>query len=358
MSEHGGNSVEIAQQLGIAPEALLDFSANINPLGLSARVKSLITTHLELIERYPDVEYRHLHQALASANHCDVEQVIAGNGATELIYGLVRALSPRSAMLLVPGFAEYRRALAQQGCRVIEYRLEESQGFQPDQQLLEAVRQQRPDCLFIATPNNPTGLMPDAQLLNELAELCETSQIALIVDEAFIDFLPQGSSLAARLVHSNYLYLLRSLTKFFAIPGLRLGYLLSGNRATIRHLKDNREPWSINGLASLVGQHLLTDDDYINLSHQYIARQREYLWHALKQFTSLVVWQPTANYLFFKCTHQHINLKSALLAQRILIRHCENYPGLDSHFYRVAVRREDENRQLIQALSQILTPDS
>lgn len=357
MSEHGGNSVEIAQQLGIAPEALLDFSANINPLGLSSRVKSLITSHLEIIERYPDVEYRHLHQALAIANQCDVEQVIAGNGATELIYGLVRTLLPRSAMLLVPGFAEYRRALAQHGCRVIEYRLNEEQGFQPDRQLLEAVHKHRPDCLFIATPNNPTGLMPDTQLLSELAELCEERQIALIVDEAFIDFLPDGSSLPSRLAHSSYLYLLRSLTKFFAIPGLRLGYLLSSNRATIRHLKDNREPWSVNALSSLVGQHLLADVDYINLSHEYIARQREFLWQALKRFASLNVWKPTANYLFFRCLNKDINLKSALLAHRILIRHCENYPGLDGSYYRVAVRTEDENRKLIQALTEIFTPD-
>ncbi|WBM71567.1 threonine-phosphate decarboxylase CobD [Buttiauxella sp. WJP83] len=357
MSEHGGNSVEVAQQLGIAPESLLDFSANINPLGLSERVKSLIISHLDVIERYPDIEYRHLHQALAMANQCDVEQVMAGNGATELIYGLVRALSPRRAMLLVPGFAEYRRALVQHGCEVIEYRLNEEQGFQPDRQLLEAVRQRRPDCLFIATPNNPTGLMPEPQLLIELAELCETLQIALIVDEAFIDFLPHGSNLALRLTHSRYLYLLRSLTKFFAIPGLRLGYLLSGNRARIRQLKNNREPWSVNALSSLVGQYLLNDDDYINVSHKYIARQRDYLWQALSQFASLIVWKPTANYLFFRCIKKDIDLKAALLAHRILIRHCENYPGLDSSYFRVAVRTEDENRALIQALTQILTRD-
>lgn len=354
MSEHGGNVVETGQQLGIDPALLLDFSANINPLGLPERVRALIVSHLDIITHYPDVEYRHLHQALASANRCEYDQTIAGNGETELIYGLVRTLAPRSAMLLVPGFAEYRRALQQQGCQIIDYALSEQDGFQVDFALLDAVRTHRPDCLFIATPNNPTGLMPDAGLLDRLASLCEELHIALIVDEAFIDFLPQGSTLAPRLAGSRYLYLLRSLTKFFAIPGLRLGYLLSGNKETIRHLKRTREPWSVNAFSALVGQHLLSDEDYISRSHAYIARQRDVLLQAMARFPSLMVWKPEANFIFFRCLRQGFNLKAALLRHHILIRHCENYPGLDSAWYRIAVRTEAENHRFIEALTHVL----
>jgi threonine-phosphate decarboxylase len=354
MSEHGGNVLETGLQLGIDPELLLDFSANINPLGLPERVRSLIVSHLDIIMQYPDVEYRHLHQALASASRCDYDQTIAGNGETELIYGLVRTLAPRRAMLLVPGFAEYRRALQQQGCEIIDYALSEQNGFQVDASILGAVRAHRPDCLFIATPNNPTGLMPDADLLDRLALLCEALQIALIVDEAFIDFLPQGSTLAPRLAESRYLYLLRSLTKFFAIPGLRLGYLLSGNTQTIRQLKRTREPWSVNALSALVGQHLLLDEDYIARSHAFIARERDVLWQAMTRFSSLAVWKPQANFIFFRCLRQGFDLKAALLGHHILIRHCENYPGLDRDYYRVAVRTEAENRRFIDALTHVL----
>jgi len=354
MSEHGGNVLETGLQLGIDPELLLDFSANINPLGLPECVRSLIVSHLDIIMQYPDVEYRHLHQALASASQCDYEQTIAGNGETELIYGLVRTLAPRRAMLLVPGFAEYRRALQQQGCEIIDYALSEQNGFQVDASLLDAVRAHRPDCLFIATPNNPTGLMPDADLLDRLASLCEAQQISLIVDEAFIDFLPQGSTLAPRLAESRYLYLLRSLTKFFAIPGLRLGYLLSGNTQTIRQLKSTREPWSVNAFSALVGQHLLLDEDYIARSHAFIARERDFLWQAMTRFSSLAVWEPQANFIFFRCLRQGFDLKAALLGHHILIRHCENYPGLDRDYYRIAVRTEAENRQFVDALTHVL----
>lgn len=354
MSEHGGNVLETGLQLGIDPELLLDFSANINPLGLPERVRSLIVSHLDIIMQYPDVEYRHLHQALASASRCDYDQTIAGNGETELIYGLVRTLAPRRAMLLVPGFAEYRRALQQQGCEIIDYTLSEQNGFQVDASILDAVRAHRPDCLFIATPNNPTGLMPDAALLDRLASLCEALQIALIVDEAFIDFLPQGSTLAPRLAESRYLYLLRSLTKFFAIPGLRLGYLLSGNTQTVRQLKRTREPWSVNAFSALVGQHLLLDEDYIARSHAFIARERDFLWQAMTRFSSLAVWKPQANFIFFRCLRQGFDLKAALLGHHILIRHCENYPGLDRDYYRIAVRTEAENRRFIDALTHVL----
>lgn len=355
MSEHGGNIVETAQQLGIDPALLLDFSANINPLGPPEQVKSLIRDNLEVIERYPDVEYRHLHRALAAANQCQYEQVIAGNGETELIYGLVRALAPDSAMLLVPGFAEYRRALRLQDCRIIEYALNAQQGFQVDRELLAAVRLHRPDCLFIAAPNNPTGLMPDAGLLIELAGLCEALHIALIVDEAFIDFLPQGSPLVTRLANCRYLYLLRSLTKFFAIPGLRLGYLLSGNKETIHHLKSIREPWSVNAFSALVGQYLLSSDDYIQRSRAFISRQRDALWQALTGFSSLMVWKSQANFLFFKSHCDTLDLKESLLQHHILIRQCGNYPGLDGRYYRIAVRSAAENKRLMDALTSILS---
>lgn len=354
MSEHGGNIVETGLRLGIDPALLLDFSANINPLGLPERIAALIADNLSVIERYPDVEYRHLHQALASANRCGYDQVIAGNGETELIYGLVRALKPRRAMLLVPGFAEYRRALRQQGCEIIEHRLDEDSDFQVTPRLLDAVREQKPDCLFIATPNNPTGQMPDAALLNALTDLCESMQVALIVDEAFIDFIPQGSALAARLPDARFLYLLRSLTKFFALPGLRLGYLLSSNVTTIRTLKATREPWSVNALAALAGEHLLTDEAYIARSHAFFARERAGLFQAMSQFAQLKVWRPAANFIFFRCLRPGLHLQDALLTRHILIRHCENYPGLDNTYYRVAVRSGRENERLIAALAEVL----
>ncbi|OTA20315.1 aminotransferase [Xenorhabdus beddingii] len=353
MSEHGGNVTEVARQFGLSAHELIDFSANINPLGAPERVKALITDNLACIEKYPDVEYRHLHQAIAKAHQCDCTSVMAGNGATELIYAVVRYLQPKRALLPVPGFAEYRRALQQIGAEIVDYPLTEEAGFQPDLRLLDALSHIQPDCVFMATPNNPTGLMPDRQFMQSLVAYCEKHGIALIVDEAFIDFLPDNRGLIPQCAVTKHLYLLRSLTKFFAIPGLRLGYLVSGDITGIAEMKKQREPWSINALAARVGEVLLDDHAYITATHQWLKTQQPDLWEHLSALPELTVWPPSANFLFFRCHHPDVNLWHALLKHRILIRHCQNYVGLDKRYYRVAVRSEWENQRLIAAMRQV-----
>ncbi|WP_340608347.1 threonine-phosphate decarboxylase CobD [Xenorhabdus bharatensis] len=353
MSEHGGNIIGISQQYGLSADAVIDFSANINPLGPPERVKTLIKNSLADIEKYPDVEYRYLHQAIAKAHQCDETKVIAGNGATELIYAIVRYLNPKLALLLTPGFAEYRRALQQIGTKIIDYSLTEETGFQPDLRLLDMLTVIKPDCLFIATPNNPTGLMPDNQVIQALVEYCEKNEISLIVDESFIDFLPDNRGLIPQITATKHLYILRSMTKFFAIPGLRLGYLISGNITAIAEMKNRREPWSINAFAAKVGEILFDEHDYIAATYQWLKSQQHYLWSQLSGFPELTVWSPSANFLFFRCEPPKMDLWHALLKHQLLIRHCKNYAGLDNRYYRIAVRSEWENQRLIAAMQQV-----
>ncbi|MDC9598339.1 threonine-phosphate decarboxylase CobD [Xenorhabdus anantnagensis] len=353
MSEHGGNILGVAEQYGLPANTLIDFSANINPQGAPERVKALIKNSLADIEKYPDVEYRHLHQAIAKAHQCDYAAVMAGNGATELIYAVTRYLHPKRALLLTPGFAEYRRALQQIGTEIIDYPLTEETGFQPDLRLLDTLSTIQPDCVFIATPNNPTGLMPDSQFMQSLVEYCEKQRIWLIVDESFIDFLPDNRGLIPQVAITKHLYILRSMTKFFAIPGLRLGYLVSGNTMGIAEMKNRREPWSINAFAARVGEILFDEHDYIAATHQWLKSQQHYLWTQLSAFTELTVWRPSANFLFFRCNKLNVDLWHSLLKHQLLIRHCKNYAGLDERYYRVAVCNEWENQRLIAAMQQV-----
>ncbi|OWO83009.1 threonine-phosphate decarboxylase [Photorhabdus luminescens] len=353
MSEHGGNVLEMALKIDVAAEEIIDFSANINPLGMPTSLRTAIIDQLQRAECYPDTEYRQLHAALAKAHHCSTENLMAGNGATELIYAVVNYLKPRRAMLLIPGFAEYRRALQRVDCRIDEYVMSEADGYQPDERLLAALDRSRPDCLFLATPNNPTGLMPDAVLLQVIFERCRQHNIALIVDEAFIDFLPDTAGFIPQITHFPRLYILRSLTKFFAIPGLRLGYLVSGDIAGIRVMKCWREPWTINAFAALAGEIVLNDNAYIQATHSWLAEQQRWLYQALTALPELRVWPPSANYIFLRCLRPEINLQQALLKQRILIRHCANYSGLNVDYYRIAIKGEHDNRRLVSALRQV-----
>lgn len=353
-SQHGGNIIEAAAAIGVDANSLTDFSANINPLGMPDSLKRAITENLALAERYPDVEYLALHQALAHHHKIPTEWVLAGNGETELIFNLVQQLSPRKALLLTPGFAEYRRALTRVGCKIVDFQLSEEQGWQPDESLLIALTPDL-DCLFLCTPNNPTGLLLDNVLLLAIAQRCRENSIALIVDEAFLDFLPDEPGLIPRLSNFPQLYVLRSLTKFFAIAGLRLGYLVSADTATVGRIRALREPWTINAFAALAGEVILNDRDYIEASYRWLSAEQPRLYQGLSELQGITVWPPRANYIFLRCDIDGLELQRALLEKNILIRHCANYPGLDARYYRVAIKSQLDNDKLLDALRRVLS---
>ncbi|MCS3432133.1 threonine-phosphate decarboxylase [Klebsiella sp. BIGb0407] len=353
-SNHGGNLREAAASIGIEASELLDFSANINPAGMPVSLKQAIIDNLSLAERYPDEAYQELHQALAQHHNVPADWILAGNGETELIFNLVKYLVPRRALLLTPGFAEYRRALEAIGCDIRDYRLSEEQSWQPDEQLLAALTPDL-DCLFLCTPNNPTGLMPDAALLILIAERCRALNIALIIDEAFLDFMPQEAGFIPLLINYPRLYVLRSVTKFFAIPGLRLGYLVSSDIATVSRILSHREPWTINAFAALAGERVFHDREYIESTHAWLKVEQERLFRQLSAIEGLQVWRPAANYIFIRCDSPDLALQQEMLKRKILIRSCANYPGLDGRYYRVAIKSVADNDSLLAALLEVFS---
>lgn len=340
--------------MGISAETLLDFSANINPLGMPESLKQAMIENLACAERYPDVEYQQLHQALAAHHGVPASWVLAGNGETESIFTLVHGLKPRRAMVVAPGFAEYRRALETIDCQIETYALREEDGWQLTERILSSLTTEL-DCLFLCTPNNPTGLLPERALLDAIAARCRTLGIALILDEAFIDFIADEPGFIADLKHNPHVWVLRSLTKFYAIPGLRLGYVLNGDERAVARLRKHQMPWSINAFAALAGERVLNDHDYQQATLCWLAREGQRLYQALDEIDGLTVYPGRANYLFLRCERADIELQYALLQQRVLIRSCANYPGLDGRYFRVAVRSEAENQRLLAALRQVLS---
>lgn len=351
ISNHGGNIREAAALAGVDAGQLIDFSANINPLGMPATLRRAIIDHLDIAERYPDPHYLALHQALAQHHRVPAGWVMAGNGETELIFQLIAYLAPRQAVLLTPGFAEYRRALTRVGCRITDYALTEDDGWQPDTRLLDALTADK-DCLILCTPNNPTGLMPDTALLNAIVARCAEKGIALVMDEAFVDFLPDSGGSIRWLADNPHVWVLRSLTKFYAIPGLRLGYLLNSDENRVAALHAAREPWTINAFAALAGECLLDDEAYRQATFRWLDTERPRLYRALQAMADVTVWEGRANYLFFRYDGR-ADLQRRLLALRILIRSCANYHGLDGRYFRVAVKSAADNNALIAALTTI-----
>ncbi len=351
--QHGGNVLQMAEKFHLRPGQITDFSANINPLGMPENLRRTLIEQLDCLQHYPDIEYQKLHQAIAAHHRCPQEWVIAGNGATELIFLWVQHTAPKKALLVEPGFAEYRRALNRAGCAISEFILHEEDDFQVTGRLLDALTGDL-DCLFLCAPNNPTGLLPDETLLFKIVKRCQELGIRLFVDESFLDFVPQRQSLSAGMADYPHVYLLRSLTKFYALPGLRLGYLLSSDSGLLKKIREEREPWTINALAALAGEVLFEDKDYPQATYQWLEQEQNHLLTALSQIPSLKVYQPTANYLFFKHLSDQSDLQDRLMEQGILIRSCANYTGLGGGYYRVAIKSRQDNRRLITALQQVL----
>jgi threonine-phosphate decarboxylase len=348
---HGGDVYHLARTLGIAVHDLLDFSANINPLGYPPGIARVVQETLPEIVHYPDRRCLGLRRDLAAYHGLDPEGILAGNGSTELIYLAVRALKPRRALIVAPAFSEYEHALHAAQTRVEFFVTPESRNFTLEGPLNTGAA----DLVFLAHPASPSGaLLPPGHLL-EVAAALDRAGVYLLLDEAFVDFVEEAS-FKTQLARFPRLLILRSFTKFFGIPGMRLGYLL-GDPALIARLAALQEPWSVNTLAQAMGRHCLTDTDYMKRTRALIAQEKEYLSAGLAALPGLKVFPSAVNYLLVKLAGPAwtaATLRQALMARRLVIRDASNFRGLDARFFRLAVRTREENRRLLQALEECL----
>jgi len=354
---HGGNLREAAERYGVPEQEILDFSANINPLGPPPGALAEIKRCLSQVRHYPDSECWHLRQALASYEGVAPEEVLPANGVAELIFLIPRALPIESALIPSPTFSEYEVGLRAAGGRPRFLILKEEKGFRPSTaQILH--RAKGVQAVFLCNPNNPTGVQVPQEELKDLAQLLQKRRILLILDEAFSDFRGRGQSLASAAPGLSNLLVLRSLTKFFAVPGLRLGYAIGPPRLLAR-LQAAKDPWSVNLLAQRAGISCVLDETYQQRSREVIAKESDSLFQALGKLPGLKLFPSAANFLLLKVERgpEVKELQELLGRKGILIRNREGFRFLGPRFFRVAVRAHPENERLIQALRQALGQD-
>jgi len=354
VARHGGDIFGAAKRLGVPVSAIMDFSASINPLGLSPRVRRRLKKELSLVCHYPDQRKADLRSLIASCENIDPESILFGNGATQLLHLIPRHLKPRKALLAQPAFSEYSAALRCAGCRIGEYRLEPKRCFQIElNEFLRALKNEAPDMLILANPNNPTGAVIPPEMLSAIVDVCHRGRIHFVVDESFIDFTSQPS-LARRASQQRYLIVLRSFTKFFAIPGLRIGYLVA-HRSLVEEFSRQQEPWSLNTVAVIAAAESIADSTFREKSLNLIARERQYLSAGLLRLGWLEPYPSEANFLLVRIQHPAIratDLRRELEAMHILIRDCTDFRGLGQRYIRVAIRSRKENRCLLETLRQ------
>ena len=357
MTDHGGNIRLATEKYGLRADSMLDFSANINPLGLTDKIRNAVVNNLDLILNYPDPECKVLKGEIADFLDLQPENLLIGNGSIELIYLIPEALTPHRVLIAIPTFSEYELSARQQGSKIIFVKRNGEDGFGIEVEKLVRLLP-RSGLVFLCNPNNPTGNLISKDEIIHLAKAARRQDSIVVADEAFIEFIEdeEAFSVVREAAKLPNLLALRSLTKFFALPGLRLGYMV-GNKNLIAKLSGYQFPWNINCFAQLVGRQVIKDKDYIKRSKELIFEERDYLYRRLKEIKTLSPHIPTANFIF--CRLDGVRLDSGRLCDRlgrcgILVRDCSNFRGLDDKYIRIAVRKRGENEMLITELQKIL----
>ena len=328
---------------------LLDFSINVNPLGPADAVVEAAARSMQRIREYPDSQSRELRNALAEKKGLAAERFVIGNGAADLLFSLVLAEKPKKAMIVIPAFSEYEQALRTVGCDVHHVYLYTEDNFEVNENILLNLTSDL-DVVFLCSPNNPTGKKIPKNLLTQILEKCVKYQIRLILDECFYEFLenPEEATMQAEVKNCSRLVILRAFTKMHAIPGLRLGYILCSDNSLLERMQRVRQPWSVSTVAQAAGLAAIEEEERVEKTRQYITKERKRM--ELELETIGISYIPSdANYILIYYEGKE-SLYEKLLEKNILIRDCQNYIGLKKGYYRIAIKRKEENDRLLTAL--------
>lgn len=349
---HGANVDNMAKQFGKDEKDIIDFSSNVNPHIIS-NLGKYVLEGLEKSRSYPDINYTNLRNNISDYINVDSELIIPGNGATEIIYLLMKSIKNRIA-ILNPTFSEYGRGAKLNNLEVIDFHLKEENNFSIDLDEIQN-NMDRFDSLFVCNPNNPNGKVKD---LNELLDLMIENDKLLIVDETFMEFVGEEEkySLIGRINQTENLFILKAVTKFFGMPGLRLGYGVTSNKQIIKNIYEYKEPWTINSFAENLSNYLFKDKDYISSSKEYYVNERKFMLQELRNIPKLKVYDTDTNFVLMKLEDGESNsLKLELFEKyNILIRDASNFIGLDKGYFRVAIKGHEDNKALIEALKKTL----
>ena len=327
----------------------LDFSANTNPLGTPPGVLEAVCRALPRLHRYPDPYCRRLVQAITGHEQVPASYILCGNGAADLIYAYCAALRPRTAVELAPTFVEYGAGLAQVGCRVERYFLHQAQNFDLDERFLSFLEEKKPEVVFLCNPNNPTGRLIPGELLEKILLRCRERNIALFVDECFLSLSDGADDLTPFLPDVPQLFILKAFTKSYGMAGLRLGYGLCADKELLQKMSAAAPPWTVSTPAQAAGVAALKNAAFLAENRALIRAERPRLEEELRKL-GFWVCPSQVNYILF---HGAPDLHEKLMRRGMAIRNCANFEGLAPGWYRVAVRRREENEQLIAAIKSV-----
>lgn len=356
---HGSDIEKICEYYHLKKEDIINFGANVNPLGLSASVKAALASHLDILSSYPDREYTSLREVLSAYCRIPSDYILPGNGSSELISLLIDALSPKHTLILGPTYSEYSRELSFSGSTQEYYHLKEEQDFRLDaDDLCTVLAKGNYDLLIICNPNNPTSSAILHDDMEKLLCFCADHGVFVMIDETYVEFVPDIEAVTAVPFTQRFtnLCVLRGVSKFFAAPGMRFGYAVTGNQDFLREMKEKQIPWSLNSVGAYAGELLFQDQDYIDRTRQLILTERGRMYDALSQLASFKVFQPYANFLLLKILKEEktaFDVFETCIKNGLMIRDCSSFQCLDGEFVRFCIMMPEDNSRLLKVLEKV-----
>jgi threonine-phosphate decarboxylase len=352
---HGSDLELIEKVYGIKKEDIISFSANVNPLGISPKLKTTLAERIDAIMSYPDREYSSLRRKIADYVHTDPENVLVGNGSTELISLFIQIKHPKHALIIGPTYSEYEREVTLGGGITRYYRLEEERSFSLDIKELEKELASDVDLLVVCNPNNPTSSAITRNDMRRILDICKQKGIFVMVDETYVEFAEDVNKITSAPLtgYYNNIIILRGISKFFAAPGLRLGYAICGNADLLKEMNQRKNPWTINSLAAIAGELMFTDEEYIKATRTLIANERDRICSLLTTCKNLRYYPPTANFVLIKILKEDItsaDLFDAAIRKGLMVRDCSTFPFLNNKFIRFCFMQPEQNDALLKVI--------
>lgn len=356
---HGSDLEKIEAVYGIKKEEIISFSANVNPLGLSERLREELTRHLDVITTYPDREYAGLRRVIAEYCGSRMEHIIVGNGSTELISLFIQIERPKKALIVGPTYSEYEREIALGGGTSLYFPLKEKDGFHLNVERLEEKLTGGVDLLVVCNPNNPTSTAISRQDMRNILDICKQKGIFVMVDETYVEFADNYEEINAVPLTEVYnnIVILRGTSKFFAAPGLRLGYAVTGNADLQKEINTRKNPWTINSLAEVAGRLMFTDREYIERTKSLIRNERKRMYEQVRAIDGLTVYEPVANFMLVRIDREGITADTVFdvaIRRRMMIRNCATFPFLDNRYIRSCIMLPEQNDAFLSCLRECM----
>ncbi len=352
---HGSDLEKIEAVYGIKKEDIISFSANVNPLGISYKLRDSLMDHIDAITSYPDREYTQLRKCIGNYVGTSYEKILVGNGSTELISLVSQIMHPQKALIVGPTYSEYEHEISLVGGRSHYFRLKESDDFQLDLAALQDVLNNNVDLLVLCNPNNPTSSQIEHSTMRSILDTCKENGIFVMVDETYVEFSENPDQITSIPLteYYNNLIILRGISKFFAAPGLRLGYAICGNRQLLKEIDNKKNPWTINSLAAIAGEIMFQDESYIQDTINLISSERSRICHILDQCPDVKYYPSNGNFILVRILKDGVtseDLFEAAIRNNLMIRDCSTFPFLDNKYIRFCFMNPEDNDALLKVL--------